>query len=415
MNQPLCILLSAYACRPNMGSEPGVGWNLARAIAQHHAVWVLTREDNRPFIEAELTQHPFPNLQFIYCDVPGAKLWHRSNKTVHLHHYLWQLSAYSTAKRLLPQIQWDVIHHVTYVRYSSPSFLSLLPVPFVWGPVGGGEMAPAAFWEEFDLYARVYEVLRYLSHRLGEADPFTRLTATRSALVRATTKDTAARLRSMGAQNLELYSESGLSQEEIVKLSTLWPPTSDPVRFISMARLLHWKGLHLGIRAFAAAKLPDAEYWILGEGPERDRLQQLADDLRVAKQVRFFGKLPRHETLNRLGESHILVHPSLHDSGGWVCLEAMACRRPVICFDLGGPAVQVTESTGIKVAAHSPAQAVCDLASAMTQLATDAELRSRLGKAGQEHVQAHFSWEQKAKGLMQIYKLVSKKQLQSFI
>ncbi|MFQ3626672.1 MAG: glycosyltransferase family 1 protein, partial [Cyanobacteriota bacterium] len=82
MNQPLCILLSAYACRPNMGSEPGVGWNLARAIAQHQPVWVLTREDNRPFIEAELTQNPFSNLQFIYCDVPGAKFWNRSTKTV---------------------------------------------------------------------------------------------------------------------------------------------------------------------------------------------------------------------------------------------------------------------------------------------------------------------------------------------
>lgn len=408
MNQPLRILLSAYACRPNMGSEPGVGWNLARAIAQHHPVWVLTRADNRPFIEAELTQNPFPNLQFIYCDVPGSKFWNRSTKTVHLHHYLWQISAYATAKRLLPQMRWDVIHHITYVRYSSPSFLSLLPVPFVWGPVGGGEMAPLAFWEDFHLHARIYETLRYLAHRVGEADPFTRLTATRSVLVRATTKDTAERLQLMGAQKLELYSESGLSQEEIATLQAVLPPVSDTVRFISMARLLHWKGLHLGIRAFAETNLSNTEYWILGEGPERDRLQQLAKDLGVEKQVKFLGRLSRHETLNRLSESHVLLHPSLHDSGGWVCLEAMACGRPVVCLDLGGPAVQVTEETGFKITAESPEQAVRDLATAMVLLAKNADLRSRMGQAGQQRVQEQFSWEQKAKSLIQTYKSVAK-------
>ena len=50
----------------------------------------------------------------------------------------------------------------------------------------------------------------------------------------------------------------------------------------------------------------------------------------------------------------MLIHPSLHDSGGWVCLEAMAAGRPVICLDLGGPGLQVTEKTGIKVKASTP-------------------------------------------------------------
>ncbi len=409
MSQPLRILLSAYACRPNMGSEPGVGWNLAWAIAQHYPVWVLTRENNRPFIEAELAQNPSPNLHFIYCDVPGANLWNRSGKAVYLHYYLWQISAYTTAKRLLPQLQWDVIHHVTYVRYSSPSFLSLLPVPFVWGPVGGGEMAPQAFWQDFDPSARRYEVLRRLAHRLGEADPFARMTARRSAVVRCTTHDTAERLRLMAAQHVELWSESGLSTNEIAALRTLPPPSSQPIRFISMARLLHWKGLHLGVQAFAEAKLSNAEYWILGDGPERDRLQVLAQNLGVAKQVKFLGRLPRHETLSRLSKSHVLLHPSLHDSGGWVCLEAMAAGRPVVCLDLGGPAVQVTKETGFKITPQSPAQAVHDLAEAMSQLAVDPNLRSCMGRAGQQRVKEHFSWEQKAKSLIETYKLVIKK------
>ena len=103
------------------------------------------------------------------------------------------------------------------------------------------------------------------THRLGECDPFVRLTARRSALSRATTEDTAIRMRQMGAHNVQTFSESGLSQTEIERLAQCPLPNSSKVRFISMARLLHWKGLHLGIRAFAQANLADAEYWILGD------------------------------------------------------------------------------------------------------------------------------------------------------
>ena len=98
---------------------------------------------------------------------------------------------------------------------------------------------------------------------------------------------------------------------------------------------MHWKGFHLGLRAFACANLPDAEYWILGDGAELNQLQILADNLGIAQRVKFWGKLSREETLNKLRDCHVLVHPSLHDSGGWVCLEAMAAGRPVICLDLG--------------------------------------------------------------------------------
>ena len=54
----LKVLAFAYACEPNKGSEPGVGWNLARNIAKYHDVWVLTRSNNRTAIEQELAKAP---------------------------------------------------------------------------------------------------------------------------------------------------------------------------------------------------------------------------------------------------------------------------------------------------------------------------------------------------------------------
>lgn len=406
------ILVSAYACRPNMGSEPGVGWNIVMELAKYHQVWVLTREDNRLTIEAELTKNPVPGINFIYCEPPYWSRWWKPTQLPH--YYFWQLGAYYVARKLHNEMGFDLIHHVTYVRYSTPSFLSLLPVPFIWGPVGGGEAAPKAFWKDFSWRGKAYEILRSLAHRLGEIDPFTRLTARRSALVRATTEDTAKRVHQMKAVNVEVFSESGISQEEIERLAQCTMPNSSPMRFISMARLLHWKGLHLGVQAFAMANLPDdAEYWILGEGPEKERLQTLADKLNVANRVKFWGRLSRDETLGKLSECHVLLHPSLHDSGGWVCLEAMAAGRPVICLDLGGPAVQVTEETGLKIPAHTPEQTVSSLADAITCLAKDSELRSRMGKAGQQRVRDNFSWETKGRQLVQLYdKILMQKSVQ---
>ncbi len=147
----------------------------------------------------------------------------------------------------------------------------------------------------------------------------------------------------------------------------------------------------------------NAEYWILGDGPERKALENLSANLGVDKRVKFFGALSRSEVLQQLGNCHVLVHPSLHDSGGLVCLEAMAAGRPVICLDIGGPALQVNDQTGIKVSAKHPQQVVLELAQAMTELSKDESKRTRLGVAAQEQVRTDFSWDKKGRQLAQLY------------
>lgn len=406
----LKILISAYACRPGEGSEPGVGWNLVRELVKYHQIWVVTRENNRPAIEAELVANPLPGLEFIYCEPPRwVQKLNQNQRMVHLHYYLWQLKAYFVARELNQELNFDLVHHVTYVRYSSPSFLSLLPIPFIWGPVGGGESAPKAFWKDFSWRGKVYEILRSLARSLGELDPFVRLTARRSILARATTEDTAERLRKLGATNVEVFSQLGLSEEEITQLAKYDQSDLSSIKFISIGRLLHWKGFHLGLRAFALADLPnDAEYWIVGEGSERERLESLAEDLGISHQVKFWHKLSRQDTLDKLGKCTALIHPSLHESGGLVCLEAMGAGCPVICLNLGGPALGVTEETGLKIAADTPEQAVSDLAKAMKKIVQDSSLRMQMGQAGQKRVREEFAWEVKDRQLAQLYeKIVS--------
>ncbi|MEA5598353.1 glycosyltransferase family 4 protein [Rivularia sp. UHCC 0363] len=401
------ILMSAYSCEPGRGSEPGIGWNTAYEVAKHHQVWVLTRPDeSKTEIEAELDRNPVPNLHFIYFTLPiwgGGWRWGQSG-AMQIHHYLWQIQAYFVARKLHRQIDFDVIHHVTFAKYSNPSFLSFLPVPFVWGPVAGGESAPFEFWQDFSWSSYAYEIARNLARVLGELDPFVRLTAKKSTVIQATTEETAQQLYKMGVNNVEVVPAIGLPQEDIDFLSNYAIPDGNQIRFISIGRLLHWKGFHLGLRAFACANLPNAEYWILGDGAEFHRLQTLAENLGIAQRVKFWGKLSREETLTKLRDCHVLVHPSLHDSGGWVCLEAMAAGRPVICFNLGGPAVQVTPETGFKVLASNPNEALKDIASAMTQLVKNPQMLINMGEAGRKLVRETYSWQFRGERLSQLYK-----------
>lgn len=396
--------MSAYACIPGRGSEPGVGWNMALEMAKRHQVWVITRTNNRPAIESELSRNPIAHLHFVYHDLPKWTLWFKRGQSgTHLYYYFWQIGAYLLAKKLHQQVLFDLGHHVTFVKYWAPSLLALLPFPYVWGPVGGGESAPKSFWKGFGIKGVAFEGLREVAQRLAELDPWVRLTARRASITLVTTEETAQRVRALGAKKVQLLSQVALPDHELHLLASLPSPAAKPFRFVSMGNLLHLKGTYLGLEAFAKSGLGDAEFWVIGDGPERGRLEQLAQDLGIAERVKFWGQLPRPEALRKLAQCHVLVHPTLHDSGGFVCIEAMAAGKPVVCLNLGGPAVQVIEGTGYKVTASSPAASVEELSVAMGKLARQPQWYQQLSQNAREYAAKACSWANRARTIEQCY------------
>jgi glycosyltransferase involved in cell wall biosynthesis len=397
------VLVSAYACEPEKGSEPGVGWSMVMQGARFHEVWVMTRANNRQAIERALAKKPEPNVHWVYFDLPGwLSFWKRGQRGIQLYYYLWQVGIYFIGRRLHRKVGFDFVHHLTFVKYWTPSFLAFLPTPLIWGPVGGGESTPKALRQTFGFRGTLYEGLRDVARWLAEHDPFLQYTAQRSRLAIATTPETKERLERLGCRSVAIFSEVGMGAMEIRPATAR---TLAPFRLVSIGRLLHWKGFHLGLRAFAQLhrRLPNSEYHLIGDGPERCNLERLAQRSGTACQVRFWGNLPRQQVLEKLLECDVLVHPSLHDSGGWVCLEAMAAGRAVICLDLGGPALQVSEQTGFKVPAITPAQVVHDLAEAMHRLAQDPGLRACMAEAGRQRVVETYLWDRKGEWLNAVY------------
>ncbi len=403
----LKILISAYACEPGKGSEPGVGWNVATTMAKRHDVWVVTRSNNRAAISAELAGKPVTGLQFVYYDLPRwMSWWKRGARGVRPYYYLWQVGVFFKVRHLHRAIRFDLVHHVTFVKYWMPSFLAMLNVPFVWGPVGGGESTPARMLNGLGPRGLTYEALRAMARWIGEHDPCVRLTARRSARSLATTTETAHRLRRLGAAAVEVHSEAGLTENNLQQLAEREQSLDPALRFVSVGRLLAWKGFHLGLRAFAKAEVAHAEYWVIGDGPERGRLERLARTLGIERNVRFLGALSRGEALQTLKRCGVLVHPSLHDSGGWVCLEAMAAGLPVICLELGGPNQQVDQTRGVKIAATTSAKVVNELAGVMVDLASAPGRLSAMGEAARKRVASEFRWEKKGEYLDKVYREV---------
>ena len=126
--------------------------------------------------------------------------------------------------------------------------------------------------------------------------------------------------------------------------------------------------------------------------------------------MQFIGLLSRADYLARVRTSNVLLYPSLHQPGAFVIIEAMATCKPVVCLDLGEPALLVNEKTGIRVPANSPDQVVHDVAAALSLLAHDPALCARMGQAGRERVLEHFTWDTKANSMCDFYEQAASNQ-----
>lgn len=402
----LRILLSVFACLPEGRAEDCVGWNWVTQIAHHHEVWAMADKNRQHQIEAYLTSHPLANVHWIFHDIPGwLRPFSNLEPTAYIHYAAWQLGAYLRARQLHRDVHFDAVHHVTYVQYWSGSPLSRLPIPFLWGPVGGGDAAPKPFYSSFGAFGRLYETVRDFVLSVAPLNPVVRHNARTAKLVLATTEETARRLRALGAKNVRVMQTVRLSQREFDRLQDIPCRNGGPFRVFSAGRILHFKGFFMAVRSFALLlkEHPDSEYWIAGEGPDKERCQRVAETLGIQHRIHWCGQVPREQVYKLLAECDVLLHPSLHESGGYICLEAMAAGRPVVCLDLGGPGLLLSDDSGIKVPAVNPEQSVADLAKALSTLAADKELRNRLGSAARERVRQHFTWSADDPRIQELY------------
>jgi len=364
------VLLSAYACEPNRGSEPEVGWQRAlHMLPFADEVWVITRSNNKVVIDADpLSQSP--GLHFIYYDLPQWAL--RLKKQAwftFIYFMLWQWGAYRLAAKHHRDKPFNAVYHVTFVTVKFGSFMGRLGVPFILGPIAGGERAPLRLRRSMPFTGKVRELLRDFGILLQRYSPLTRSAYSAARHIYVTTADSVrlvpVKYRFKTSVHLAIATNSHAVQDH-----ERHPPEFP--RFIFAGQLIHLKGVHLAIRALAEARkvLPTVTLTLVGAGPAERWLRSVANRLSLTEAVKFAGQLPRHKLLDLLSGYTALVFPSLHDTGGMVVLEALSQGVPVICLDLGGPGVIVNSPCGIVIPTVNvgETEVVSAIASAMITL-----------------------------------------------
>jgi glycosyltransferase involved in cell wall biosynthesis len=371
------VLLSAYACEPGGGSETGKGWRFARALADHGCdVVVLTcGSHHKAAIESYGDQHGIPpNLSFAWHDVPG---WpgpgYVNARHIRRHYIAWQITARRTARRLIAERPFDVIHHLTWTVLRWPSFLGGLGPRFVFGPVGGGETSPRRLRASMPPSGRRTERLRDIINFASRFDPTVRNCLRHADVILVTDQATANHVPSRWRDKTSIVAD--ILAPEILARTPPAQRLSDGPSLLFAGRLESWKAAHLAIGALADLRrtCPGARLTIVGSGPDEDFFRAQAQAFGVESATVFSGQVA-HDRMTSLYASHdVFLFPSLHDSGPHVIGEALAHGLPVVCLDLGGPGVAIDETCGVAVSAKGAqaAEIHAKLASAIAEIAQD--------------------------------------------
>jgi glycosyltransferase involved in cell wall biosynthesis len=411
------VLLSAYACEPGKGSEPGVGWQWACGLADKVELTVVTRRNNQRVIEEEIQKlpdtSPIKNVKFVYFDLGGVVQLMKRNGLISTNSYyiLWQ---WFLALSMSDEIQKaDIIHHLTFCSPLCPGFWPSKSKRVI-GPVGAPLVNPH-YLNLFGKGAWVQMVRTFVLKRLMWLPWLRKAFLSASAVIPANT-ETMSLLEKQGVICEPIILDTGVSS------GSLSPATRSHqdggCRFLYAGTLVRRKGLEMAIRAFAQMlhKNPSASqnctFTILGNGPDWQRLKGIAEELKVGDRILFAGAVPQAKVNDYLLNSDVFVFPSVRDTSAGVNLEAMSCGLPILCIAHQGVADLTNDSCALRIPPGTISNTIDALAKGMKTLAFDASMREQLGVNARKRAISDFAWSDKFERMISIYdRVYSRKDL----
>jgi len=367
------ILIVGHACGPGLGSEPASTWNWAWHMSRENQVWVIAHPEYKSRVDSFLAAHPNDRIHFVWVTpksrfdywTPGIN----QERGIRLHYWFWMREAYKQAVLLHDQVRFELVHHVSWSTIAVPPPFWKLPIPAVWGPIGGGQSFPLAFISQLR-QNRLKEAFRTLNLTRLSFSPKLRKTLASTSLVLATNLETKRLLERAGASQVRLFLDCGVE----CRLTTPTPKQiGGQITLLWAGRLEPQKGLAIALRALAKCRYRDIRLLVAGSGSEQVKLERLAKSLKLTNRVEFLGQVPSENMTALFQDSHALVFTSLRDSFGSVVLEAMSNGLPIVALNHQGIQAFVPEDASIKVPVRFPSQVIDDLARAFETLGTNPE------------------------------------------
>jgi glycosyltransferase involved in cell wall biosynthesis len=345
------VLVVAYACEPWRGSESGAGWGVVMALRSFAECSVLVSPVHMPRIAEWQAGDTGPAVEFV--DVPErwvASLLKRRGKVGEfLAYLLWLRRAKRVARRLVGSGRVDVAMHATYSAFWLPTPAVDLGVPSVWGPVGGGVTTPTRLWRVLGWRGVVGEVVDLMAVRLASLLPATRRTWRRATVRVLQNRETLARLPRRLREGAELLNHTLFHEVDVGAVDEVRPAEEPYVLWAGPIESR--KGPRLAVRALAATG-SEARMIVVGDGPERPRMEALAERLGVAHRIRFDGWVDRGRVLGLMRGARVVVFTGMREEGGLALGEALLLGCPSVVLANGGAellASSVTDATRVSL------------------------------------------------------------------
>lgn len=412
-------LIIAEAANPALTSAALVGWSCARAIAAGTDAHIVTEWRNREdFLRAGLVEGRD------FTAINNRRLQHLSWSLTHKlsgkGNFSWSLYAllsnlvYPFFERALwrqfgPRLragEFDLVHRILPLSPTTPSWLAPRlkkhRIPFVLGPLNGGVPWPKGFEElrrhERDAAGRLRALYR-LTPGLKATQECASAVLTAS---RATLNEMPASVR----QRCIFLPENAVDLEKFPLTPRAATPfgVEAPLRLSFVGRLVALKGLDMLLEAAAPLlRTGAATLDVIGEGPERPRLERIIQELSLSESVRMDGWVEHDKLGARLRESDLFVFPSIREFGGGAVLEAMALGVPPVVLAHGGPPELVPPGTGFVLPMTDRADIIKRLRDLLLSVSTEREMLAAAGQRAQQHVREFFTWEAKAGQIIEVY------------
>ena len=303
--------------------------------------------------------------------------------------------------------EFDVVLRLVPMSPVLPSpfafFLRKGPIPFVLGPLNGGLSWPPGF-VQLDKQREWISGFRNLYRFL----PFGRSTYRRAAAIIAASSQTYAEL-AVYPDKLFFVPEPGISRSLCVADSRS-PEPGAKLELIFVGGLVPRKACDLALRGAAALlRSGVARFTVVGDGPERNRLEQLVRSVGIENAVSFCGWISHAQVLSRLRAADVLVFPTLRDNGAGVVFEALATGAVPVVADFGGPGDIVHPEVGFKVPLTNEREMVTEIGKILAHLAGNRGLLNRLRRQGMFYARERLTWDAKAQSTTQVLNWVARR------
>lgn len=384
-----------------------MGWNWVRQLAQHCNLTVITEEGFREGIEEYSKRADWQySPSFKYIDIgPVARkqFWAQGDWRFYYYYRRWQQQAYELACKLCERRTYDIVHQLNMIGYREPGFLWQLPLPLVWGPIGGHAQMPTQYLPQLGMRAALAYGTRNVLNciQMRSSLRVRRAMKRASALVAATEADRHA-IRVIHKRQSLLIGETGCDP---LHSSDRPPrPVDDcALRIVWVGVFNAGKALPIGLDAVArvSSKLK-VELHIVGTGIEEKRWRSYAEKCGVSRICIWHGRVAHNDALRLIGSADCLLFTSLQEGTPHVVLEALGAGVPVICHDSCGHGASVDKSCGIKIVPISPGYSVDGFSDALLRVGTDRELLRTLSAGALARADS-LRWAHKAEQMLAVY------------